>query len=107
MTSLDRTAQESLQSLAATRQDQEPLPAAARPKPKTVAISIGRPAGTQGTGGGTVGPFTETDATTRTYHTARVLEATDGILTFEVEDLATMDFTDGLGTAFQMVCDAP
>ena len=107
MAGLDRTTQESIQRLAATREDPEPLPAAARPAPKAAATGIGRPIGAQGTGGGAVGPFTEQDATTRTYHTARVLTATDGVLSFEVQDLASMDLVDGLGVGFQMVFDAP
>ena len=107
MADLDRTTQESIQRLSATRKEPEPLAAAAKPAPKNSATGIGRPIGAQGTGGGTVGPFTEADATTRTYHTARVLSATDGVLSFEVEDLATIDLVDGLGVGFQMIFDAP
>ena len=69
--------------------------------------SIGSKVATQSTGGGIASPLTEPDATTRTYHTSRTITTTDGVFTFVLQDLATIDMTDANGAAVVMEFDAP
>ena len=51
---------------------------------------------------GIASPLTEPDYTTRTWHAARDISTTDGIFTFVVEDLATIDMLDANGGAVAM-----
>lgn len=73
--------------------------------PRSVAIAIpttagsARPRQPAGAGGtsGIASPLTEPDYTSRTWHTAREVTTTDGIFTFIVEDIDTVDMLDANG----------
>jgi hypothetical protein len=56
---------------------------------------------------GIASPLTEPDAATRTYHAARIVTTTDGVFTFEIEDLATIAMTDANGRDVALEFDAP
>ena len=64
------------------------------------ASGIGRITGggsSQQATAGIASPLTEPDYTTRTWHTASAITTTDGIFTFVIEELASIDLTDANG----------
>ena len=73
--------------------------------PRAAAIAIpssagaakpARPSAAAGAAG-IASPLTEPDYTTRTWHTAREVTTTDGIFTFVIEDIASLDMVDANG----------
>lgn len=52
---------------------------------------------------GIASPLTEPDYTTRTWHDSREVTTTDGIFTFIVEDLASVDMLDANNAAVQLI----
>lgn len=83
------------------------LPAAVVRSGINATTGIGAITGSGGSGGGIASPLTELSAATRTYHDSTILESTDGIFSFVVENLHTIDLFDGTGSPVQIIYDNP
>lgn len=90
-----------IQRLARTRAQLEALIEAGDPAAILASDGLGLRLAASGTG--IASPITEADYTTRTWHDAREIYTTDGIFTFIIEDLKTVDMMDGNGAPVQFV----
>ena len=60
-----------------------------------------------GAGGTIASPLTETAYANRSYHSPKTITSTDGLLTWEVEPIHHIYFTDLNGSAVEMIYDTP
>lgn len=64
--------------------------------------------GPKSTGGGSIAsPLTETAYASRTYHSPMTITSTDGLLTWEVDPIKQVFFTDATGNAVEIEYAAP
>jgi hypothetical protein len=99
-----KTTRENIQRLAEKRPGVTQLDAAANPDPILAKTGLGSTGQQQTAAGGCIAsPLTEPDYTTRTWHDAREVTTTDGIFTFIVEDLASVDMLDANNAAVQLI----
>jgi hypothetical protein len=57
--------------------------------------------------GSIASPLTETAYADRTYHAAKTISSTDGLLTWEVEPINKVYFTDLNGAPVEMIYQSP
>lgn len=62
---------------------------------------------TSGGSGSIASPLTETDYTDRSYHAPKTITSTDGLLTWEVEPIHHIYFTDLNGASVEIIYDTP
>ena len=104
---MDSRLKEDIQRLAKTRPTVGASAASPKANPVDPVTSTGAVRAAASTGGGIASPLTEPDAAMRTYHTSRNISTSDGVFTFVVYDLATIDMLDATGASVVMEFDAP
>lgn len=60
-----------------------------------------------GKGGSIASPLTETAYADRTYHSPKTITSTDGLITWEVDPIKDVFFTDANGMPVQIVYKSP